>query len=295
MRLEIKNKNNKNKIKLFVVAFFVLLQINFVHTALSATMKAQEMIDLMNESRIEAGLSPLIINGELSRAAMAKANDMFANQYFDHNSPSGKTPWNFIKSAGYEYQFAGENLAIDFITAKAAHKALMESSSHRANILNTRYTEIGVAVIEGHFEGNNSIIIVEEFGVPLQKKEVINVNMQELEIEIEQRMNEINTEAVKTNIQKVKSEKSIQSKIEEGLDKNSIVSGEEIYLNEEKITLAEGSFNGVCEAENVIYVEQGFINENNYINNKIQTESKALKRHSNYLRRFCYHRKLECL
>ena len=153
------------------------------------------MIALTNNSRIEVGLPELLISDKLSVAAEKKAQDMFANQYFDHDSPQGLTPWDFIKSAGYKYRHAGENLAIDFISANSAHKALMESSSHRANILNVNYSEIGIAVVEDIFEGSKSIIIVEEFGAPFVNEEIVQIKSLQITKEIiETKVNEINKE-----------------------------------------------------------------------------------------------------
>jgi len=127
-----------------------------------------KMLNLTNQSRKENGLFALTVNRKLVSAAEEKTDDMFKFQYFEHNSPSGVTPWDLIKTAGYDYRYAGENLAIDFITAESAHKALMASDSHRENILNQNYTEIGISVKRNVFEGSESIIVVMEFGVPLK-------------------------------------------------------------------------------------------------------------------------------
>jgi len=287
MKLKSKNKNiNKIEARFFIVIFFALIQINFTHTAFSAMIKAQEVIDLTNKSRIEAGLDPLVVNDKLTQAAKEKANDMFQNQYFDHNSPQGLTPWDFIRSAGYEYRFAGENLAIDFITARGAHKALMESLSHRENILNAKYTEIGVAVLEGNFEQGSSIIIVEEFGSLFPKKEIPAVIMKELDIETMEEVDEVSNKSVKTDIKKENIKIDIQQGPEEELnilssDLNLI--NEEAYSNESRAVLAEVDFGGVCEAESTIYTVQRIISKNdanfvfntrnnNYSNHKTQTE-----------------------
>lgn len=190
--MKTKNKN-KTKIKFAVFLFFALAQMGRADISSGASIIAQDMLELTNKSRIEAGLAPLAINEKLAMAAREKADDMFKLQYFDHNSPNGKTPWDFIKSAGYEYEYAGENLAIDFISANGAHEALMESSPHRDNILNMNYTEIGIAVKEDIFEGNKSIIIVEEFASPLYIEKtgdyILNENMESL---LEEGANEIN-------------------------------------------------------------------------------------------------------
>jgi len=190
--METKNKN-KTKIKFAVFLFFALAQMNLADTSSAISITAQDMISLTNKSRTESGLASLLINEKLTMAAQEKANDMFKFQYFDHNSPSGTTPWDFIKSAGYEYGYAGENLAIDFISANGAHKALMESSSHRENILNKNFTEIGIAVKEDIFEGNKSIIIVEEFAFPLSSEKTSGYNLNEnVELILEEKANEIN-------------------------------------------------------------------------------------------------------
>lgn len=130
------------------------------------------MLELTNGSRTEEGISVLRLNVRLASAAEAKANDMFEQQYFNHESPSGKTPWEFIRSAGYEYSFAGENLAMDFVSAEGVQKAFMESASHRENILNAKYSEVGIAVKKGMFEDRETIIVVEEFGSPLYNAEI---------------------------------------------------------------------------------------------------------------------------
>ena len=284
MKLKTKNKNiNKTKARFFIVVFFVLVQINFTHTALCRAIEAQEVIDLTNRSRIEAGFDPLIVNDKLTQAATAKVNDMFQNQYFDHNSPQGLTPWDFIKSAGYEYKFAGENLAIDFITAHSAHKALMESSSHRENILNVKYTEIGVAVFEGKFKNGSSIIIVEEFGSLFIKEKVSVVIAKELDIEIIEKVDEINNELIKTNIKEKNIKINIRQRPEEELDTEE----DNLDSISENKLLTEIDLNGVCEAENTIYTALGIIPKNNtsfvfnmknnyYSNSKIQTKDNSV-------------------
>lgn len=149
----------------------VLIILNFNSAIASASERREitprTMLELTNASRKESGATELKFNDRLAAAAQAKADDMFSFQYFDHNSPSGITPWFWIKSSGYEYSFAGENLAIDFISAEGTHQAFMNSTSHRENILNTNYKEIGIAVKKGIFEGEESIIVVEEFGATL--------------------------------------------------------------------------------------------------------------------------------
>src|SRR4030042_3617362 len=91
---------------------------------------------------------------------------MFKNGYFEHFSPTGHSPWNFISEAGYDYQYAGENLAIDFAKLEDTHTAWMNSPKHRENILNSDFTEIGIATVTKKFKGRLATISVEMFGTP---------------------------------------------------------------------------------------------------------------------------------
>ncbi|MFA6096823.1 MAG: CAP domain-containing protein [Candidatus Paceibacterota bacterium] len=141
------------------------------------------MLELTNRSREANGVPELNMNTQLVSAAEAKANDMFKSQYFNHESPNGKTPWEFIRSAGYEYLFAGENLAMDFVSAEGVHKALMDSSSHRENLLNANYSDVGIAVKRGIFDGAETVIVVEEFGSPLARKNAVEFQKAEVQVE----------------------------------------------------------------------------------------------------------------
>jgi uncharacterized protein YkwD len=118
----------------------------------------------------EAGgnLPALKENTKLNESAAAKANDMFLNQYFEHISPAGIDPGKLVQSHGYEYIVAGENLILgNFSSEKEVIQDWMNSHGHRANILNNRYTEIGVAVVKGTYKGETVWIGVQEFGLPL--------------------------------------------------------------------------------------------------------------------------------
>lgn len=113
-------------------------------------------------------LSPLFENAKLNASAKAKADDMFLNQYFEHISPLGVDPGALVKSYGYEYIVAGENLILgNFADEKELVQAWMASPGHRANILNNRFTEIGAAIIKGTYNGKTAWIGVQEFGLPL--------------------------------------------------------------------------------------------------------------------------------
>jgi len=115
-----------------------------------------------------SGFLPLFENINLDNAAIAKANDMFKNQYFEHVSPSGVDPGKLVQSFGYDYITTGENLILgNFKSEEELVQAWMDSPGHRANILNARYTEIGVAVIKGNYKGESVWIGVQEFGLPM--------------------------------------------------------------------------------------------------------------------------------
>ncbi len=114
------------------------------------------------------GLLPVIENAKLDAAAKAKAEDMFKKQYFEHVSPSGVDPGSLVKSFGYDYIVEGENLILgNFASEQEIVQDWMNSPGHRANILNNRVTEIGVAIIKGTYEGRTVWIGVQEFGLPL--------------------------------------------------------------------------------------------------------------------------------
>ncbi len=124
----------------------------------------ERILELVNGKRLEINLRPLVLSPELSTAANQKAGDMFDKNYWAHISPTGITPWYFITQAGYEYVYAGENLAKSFDTADDVVEAWMNSPTHRANILKPEYTEIGLAVMNGKLSGEETTLVVQEFG-----------------------------------------------------------------------------------------------------------------------------------
>lgn len=127
-------------------------------------IRVQQLLADTNAQRTQAGLVPLALNNDLDQAAAAKAADMFANDYWAHNSPQGKTPWDFIISSGYHYTLAGENLAKNFQTSDGVVAAWMASPSHRANILKPGYRDIGFAVVNGVLDGEQTTLVVQMFG-----------------------------------------------------------------------------------------------------------------------------------
>lgn len=107
----------------------------------------QEVVRLVNEIRVENGLNTLTHDWELSRVARYKSQDMKDNKYFSHTSPVYGSPFQMIKNFGISYKSAGENIAKGYATPQAVVNAWMNSSGHRANILNASYTRIGVGYV----------------------------------------------------------------------------------------------------------------------------------------------------
>ncbi|MFA6492870.1 MAG: CAP domain-containing protein [Patescibacteria group bacterium] len=149
---------------IFGLVVFISTLIFNISFASAATYSADTLVSLTNESRSQNGLGNLLANSKLSNAAYAKAQDILAKDYFAHNSPDGKTPWDFINESGYVYTYAGENLAIGYSDANELFTAWMNSPTHRENILGPNYREIGIAVVSGEFQGAETIVAVQEFG-----------------------------------------------------------------------------------------------------------------------------------
>ncbi len=131
---------------------------------ISYSITSDDLLMMTNQKRQENGLPPLSINSSLAQAAQRKADDMFAKNYWAHIAPDGTTPWYFIKSSGYEYIYAGENLARGYTTSSDVINAWMASPSHRENMLSPNYKEIGFAIKDGTLTGDDTVLVVEEFG-----------------------------------------------------------------------------------------------------------------------------------
>lgn len=127
---------------------------------------AENIIILTNQERAEIGAEKLYENSTLNIAAQNKLQDMFAKNYWDHIGPNGETAWDFISGQDYQYQVAGENLARGFRSSTGVVKAWMDSPTHRKNLLDERYQEIGIAVGSGKIKGVTTTVIVQLFGRP---------------------------------------------------------------------------------------------------------------------------------
>jgi uncharacterized protein YkwD len=124
------------------------------------------IIDLTNKERTKNELNELKESEVLDKAAEDKLNDMFKNNYWDHKSPIGKMPWDFMKQENYSYIYAGENLAKGFVDSTSTVDAWMNSPSHKDNLLSSRYKEIGVAIGNGTINGKPTTLVVQMFGSP---------------------------------------------------------------------------------------------------------------------------------
>ncbi len=154
------------------ILFFILLQVGFSiinYTkpgilGITSGIDQKKLIELTNAERQKVGLAPVVENTALDKAAAAKAQNMFQENYWAHFSPSGKTPWDFILGTGYRFTFAGENLAKNFYKSDDVVKAWVASPTHRDNLLNPKYKDIGIAVVEGVLNGQKTTLVVREFG-----------------------------------------------------------------------------------------------------------------------------------
>jgi cell division septation protein DedD len=128
-------------------------------------IQVASLYQVTNEKRIAAGVAPLKVDSRLEQAALAKAQDMFTKDYWAHYAPDGSTsPWQFILSFGYSYEVAGENLAKDFDTSAAVVEAWLASPSHRANLLNCNYQDIGIVAVNGILLGKETTLVVQFLG-----------------------------------------------------------------------------------------------------------------------------------
>lgn len=162
-----------NKAIAIYVALFLLINIGLGwssvllrQTSLFANVSAQAILNLTNRARALYNLPPVAENPLLDKAAQEKAEDMIKNRYFGHFSPTGVSPWHWIKNVGYNYHYAGENLALNFVDSDAVVRAWLNSPSHRANLLNKHYKNIGIAVESGdvYGDGIKRTFVVQVFG-----------------------------------------------------------------------------------------------------------------------------------
>ncbi len=142
------------------------------------TINAVSVLAHTNAQRYRNGMTLLDSDGELSHAAAMKMQDLFAHQYFAHVSPSGESISDLARRVGYTYLAVGENLALgDFASSKEVVEAWMKSPGHRKNILSRTYSEIGIAAGRGRYDGRNTWIVVQAFGLPKSTCPDLNENL----------------------------------------------------------------------------------------------------------------------
>jgi hypothetical protein len=138
------------------------------HSGNIASVIVSVLVDLTNTKRTDQNLQSLKINPILTEAAQMKANDMAEKGYFSHTSPDGKSPWHWFIKANYRFIYAGENLAVDFSESEDVVNAWLNSEDHRENLLNGKFSEIGIAVAKGKLNGRDTLFVVQMFGHPLE-------------------------------------------------------------------------------------------------------------------------------
>ena len=147
-------------LRLFVIPLVLYLPTSHFFAEVTKTA----LFDSINKERVVQGLGRLKNDFQLDGAAYAKAQNMLEEDYFAHTSPEGTNPWHWFRGQGYRYQYAGENLAIGFLNSREVTKAWMDSGAHRQNILNPNYEDMGLAVVQGEFQGQETTLVVQLFG-----------------------------------------------------------------------------------------------------------------------------------
>lgn len=151
---------------LLQAAYFVQTRFVFTETDFLASVLPGVLATLTNQDRSSAGIASLTEDAQLARAAQLKANDMAAKGYFSHVDPEGRQPWHWLQQVGYEYAYAGENLAVNFTDSEDVQEAWMRSPTHHANIVKPQYTRIGIGVAHGTYQGKETTFVVQFFATP---------------------------------------------------------------------------------------------------------------------------------
>lgn len=169
---------------LLVVSLIIVVQIafNLIATGrfsvlgLSSAIDENSIVKLTNRERAKAGLSPLNPNSQLNNAAKQKAYDMLSKNYWAHYAPDGTSPWYFFEKNGYKYNFAGENLARNFSTSSGVLAGWMASQGHKDNLLNPKYSDIGIAVVEGKMDGKDTTLVVSLYAQPADSASIAHAS-----------------------------------------------------------------------------------------------------------------------
>lgn len=138
-----------------------------VRDGLLAAVLPSALFSLANHDRALAGVSALTQNSLLTKAAQLKADDMAAKGYFAHITPTGETPLYFLHKVGYRYQNVGENLGLNYADAQSVETAWLNSPKHKESLLLPQFTEIGIGVSNGTYQGAPATFVVALFATPL--------------------------------------------------------------------------------------------------------------------------------
>lgn len=205
-----------------LVLIFLILRIivlpfyfYFPKSLFFAQIITQDILQLLNNERQSLGLNSLKQDPKLEKAALLKAQDMFNKDYFGHQSPDGISGWYWIKMSSYDYAAAGENLAIGFIDSGEVHQAWNESELHRQNLLSPYFEDVGIVVLKGNFQNQETTVVVQLFGKPKATTipGFIAIEKQKIEAKTE---SEMDTEAEAEVETKIKEEIKIpQSEVPE--------------------------------------------------------------------------------
>ncbi|MCK5416383.1 CAP domain-containing protein [Candidatus Parcubacteria bacterium] len=254
----------------------------------------KNILELINVDRKNNGISELTNNSVLNGAALDKAKDMIEKDYFAHKSPDGRMSWNFINRVEYPYLFVGENLAMNFTSAQTAHGALMLSETHKKNILNAKYSDIGLAILTGVINEKKTNILVQIFGNANSVKPatVLVVNDQEIkkpvailkdkiiEKEIPAQDSEVKVKPIsitKEEIEKVEETKETESINKENNVKNAEKIENMTEIERMKKILAQNLKNDIIKKEIPIPVLSTKINNTNIDFSGMNTDLNEVK------------------
>lgn len=217
-------------LRLIAVPAFIYLP----KSSFFASLTKDSLIELTNQERKSLGLNPLKEDPLLSQAAFLKAQDMIDLDYFGHYSPQGKSPWDWFKVAGYQYQKAGENLAIGFLDSEEVFNAWKASPSHRANIVNSSFQDIGIAVVKGEYNGQEVTLVVQLFGTKIKPSIAAN------EVQAKESYEEETKEEV-LPIESIENQKAVEIEEENNQENpnQTTITGQEILFGSQTITPAK--------------------------------------------------------
>jgi hypothetical protein len=145
----------------------------------SSEITVRQLLENTNQIRESSNKKPLILSEKLSKAAEEKAKYMFEKNFWAHTSPDGVEPWVFILDQGYDYSYAGENLARNFYYSNEVVDAWMKSPTHKENLLSSNYDEVGFAVVNGVLDGYETTLVVQMFGRPKDFKNLVSIDEQD--------------------------------------------------------------------------------------------------------------------